>query len=642
MGFVNLIFLAGAAAVAGPILAHLLLRSRPKRHELPTLRFLQPKAPQSYSRHRLKNLLLLAVRTLIILILVFAFARPYLQSDRIEAADLADVGAVIAIDTSLSMGADERWDAAKEKARQLADLLPQDSPVALVAFDRHAEVALSETREPAELSAALDQLAPGYATADYTAAARVAMDTAATLPARLKRVYVVSDFQATGVPSAAIPVATNDYLQLEATPIATENVANWAISGAIAAEPEESGRRNIQVLVSSYGSETQSAKVELYRATERVDAATAIIEPGASAALNFELNGPRDEDWQLDVRLDMGGALLADDTYFFISEGIRPIPVTVVERTGVVTASADSGPPPDANPYLAAALRACEGLVTPQWIPPERIDTADSRIFVVPNGDVMNEALTDVISQRVHDGAALVIFPGQRLDESIAALAGVTVETIERTDPDRYNLVTSTSGPIASIDRAGGALLGHPRAFQRFRLTAIEDQDAQAIAALDDGSAYLVERRLGDGVVYLFATGLDTAATDLVLRSSFAPFLFELMVHGAAQTAPKRGYAIGESIAGDTFAATPGLFSSPRGPFAVNVDRNESDLRPAPPERIAGLFVQDTDAATEDAQRLDRPANDAPDDANKVWRYLAGAALALMMAEMFLASRTLR
>ncbi|HUT24020.1 MAG TPA: BatA domain-containing protein, partial [Sumerlaeia bacterium] len=114
----NPIFWVAASALAGPALLHLLLRNRPKRRVLPTLRFLPVTSQQTMAMHRLKNILLLILRLLILLLIVAAFTRPYLKrrGTARENAETVDEGAVFAVDTSLSMRVGNRWRVAVNRA----------------------------------------------------------------------------------------------------------------------------------------------------------------------------------------------------------------------------------------------------------------------------------------------------------------------------------------------------------------------------------------------------------------------------------------------------------------------------------------------------------------------------------------------
>src|SRR6185436_7964706 len=75
--FTNLAMLAGLAALALPVLIHLLLKQKKQRLRFSTLQFFLRQDEHSSQRRKLRNFLLLAVRLLLLAVLVLAFARPY-------------------------------------------------------------------------------------------------------------------------------------------------------------------------------------------------------------------------------------------------------------------------------------------------------------------------------------------------------------------------------------------------------------------------------------------------------------------------------------------------------------------------------------------------------------------------------------
>src|SRR5262245_6554641 len=76
----------GAIACAVPVLVHLLLRPRPRRQMLPTLRFLLQVQQSANRMHRLKRFLLLACRMLLVLLLVLLLMRPSYRAASANAA----------------------------------------------------------------------------------------------------------------------------------------------------------------------------------------------------------------------------------------------------------------------------------------------------------------------------------------------------------------------------------------------------------------------------------------------------------------------------------------------------------------------------------------------------------------------------
>src|SRR4051794_9399474 len=119
MGFVQASMLAALAAVALPIIAHLIFRRRSRPVDLGTLRFLKVALRQDTRRRLLKRWLLLTLRVGCVVLLVLLFARPY----RVESIGGGDAGlTVVLIDRSASM--DRKLDNERLIDRALREKLP--------------------------------------------------------------------------------------------------------------------------------------------------------------------------------------------------------------------------------------------------------------------------------------------------------------------------------------------------------------------------------------------------------------------------------------------------------------------------------------------------------------------------------------
>jgi hypothetical protein len=79
VSFTAWIFLLGAFAVVGPMIAHLLAKPRYRRLPFTMLRFLRPGQVESRSRRNLRDLLILLLRCTIIVLIAMLFARPLLH-----------------------------------------------------------------------------------------------------------------------------------------------------------------------------------------------------------------------------------------------------------------------------------------------------------------------------------------------------------------------------------------------------------------------------------------------------------------------------------------------------------------------------------------------------------------------------------
>ncbi len=79
MRFTQWIFLFGALAVGGPIVAHLLAKPKFRRLPFTMLRFLQAGQKDSQSRRKVRDILILLLRCAIIVLIAALFARPRLN-----------------------------------------------------------------------------------------------------------------------------------------------------------------------------------------------------------------------------------------------------------------------------------------------------------------------------------------------------------------------------------------------------------------------------------------------------------------------------------------------------------------------------------------------------------------------------------
>jgi hypothetical protein len=150
--------LAGALAALVPLALHLIRRRPPSRAPLPTARFLSPDPRTSVRVGRPTDLLLLALRMLLLVLAAAAFARPVWR----PAAD--GTATVVLLDRGAAMAGGDAWARAVASARQRLLGPRADALGALVLFDSAATVI-----PPSHVTPALfDSLAAARPTAGST------------------------------------------------------------------------------------------------------------------------------------------------------------------------------------------------------------------------------------------------------------------------------------------------------------------------------------------------------------------------------------------------------------------------------------------------------------------------------------------
>ncbi|MBI5464286.1 MAG: BatA domain-containing protein [Ignavibacteriales bacterium] len=210
MTFLNPIALFGLLAAGIPVLLHLLNLRKLKKIEFSTLTFLKELQKTQIRRVKLKQLLLLILRTFIIVLLVVGFSRPTLKGSLpIGLGERARTSAVIVIDDSFSMSArnehGEYFRQAKDAALAIIDALKEGDEVVVVpmssAHDQTAALTLSRNLPLVRAEVRDAQLSA--ITVSATASLGSALKLLESAHHPNKEVYVISDFQASLFASSA-------------------------------------------------------------------------------------------------------------------------------------------------------------------------------------------------------------------------------------------------------------------------------------------------------------------------------------------------------------------------------------------------------------------------------------------------------
>src|SRR5712671_2022927 len=208
MNFLVPIFLLGGLAVALPVVFHLIRRTTRDRKPFSSLMFLLASPPRLTRRSRLEDLLLLALRCLVLCLVAFAFARPFLRK---PVLDQPSAGAprriAILVDTSASMRRANLWADARARVEAfLAHTSPADQ-VTLFTFDRQLRPLLSFEQwnaapvgqRAALMAGKLAETTPGWSSTHLgnalIGAAESLAETTGQSVGKARQVLLVSDLQ---------------------------------------------------------------------------------------------------------------------------------------------------------------------------------------------------------------------------------------------------------------------------------------------------------------------------------------------------------------------------------------------------------------------------------------------------------------
>jgi hypothetical protein len=608
MSFLYPAFLAGALAVAIPVLLHLLRRDVAPEVPFSSVRLLRRSPIERSRRRRLRDLVLLAARVAALLLLATAFARPY-----VSASAEPDPLLIVAVDRSFSMGAPGRFERARDLAREAIDQSGLNGLVAVIAFDERAQV-VSAPGSAADARAALSTIQPGSGATRYGPAVDKALEMAAGGHARL---VFVSDLQRTGwedEQAAIVPQSLEVQVRDAGEPPANAGLTQIRV-----------GPDRITVSVRNTGTSPLTGRVRAL--VDGKEVASAPLNVVAASIAEVVIPHRVQPRGRLTVALD--------DPAGFPADNVRHAVLDPLPRPPVLTVGADAA---QSGFYLARALDAAEGdaafdvrtvsAASFSQLSPADLSKHVAVVLLTTRG--LDRRGRESLAGYVRGGGGLLIAAAPEVDPAVLAstmnwpqLSAV----VQDAAPVRLS-ATDLRHPIFRPFGALAANLGQVRFNRSWRLRA----DGWDVAArFTDGSAAVVERREGAGRVVLFASDLDRRWNDFPLHASFVPFALETVRYVAGSPDRRREYLVAEAPAGAK--AEPGIYqaASDGRLVAVNVDPRESASDRLGAEEFSAMVQQ---VATPQQAPRDAQAQQT-EERQHLWRYGLVLMLMVLVAESF-------
>ncbi len=202
MQFLNPLYLLGLVAAAIPIIIHLLIIRKNKLIEFSSIRFLKELQKTQIRRLKIKQILLLVLRTLIIVFLVLSFARPVVKSNFPLFRNYSNVSAVIILDNSVSMDVSDeygnRFRQAKNIAKSIISNLKEGDEVTIVYTSNNSDSSsLQSTLESVQDDISRSNIS--VLTSSFESAIRRTQKVFEQANHYNKEIFIISDFQKTSL-----------------------------------------------------------------------------------------------------------------------------------------------------------------------------------------------------------------------------------------------------------------------------------------------------------------------------------------------------------------------------------------------------------------------------------------------------------
>lgn len=654
MSFLFPLYLLGAAAIAVPILLHL-RRRPPKEHmEFSSLMFLAKSPERVTRRTRLEHLLLLALRCLAILLLAFAFGRPFLASVKLPSEETRLTRAVILLDRSASMQRDGLREASLAAAREALGRYESSDEVAIAFFDEDLHLAadlpaLAGLGVGARI-AAFDELAaqepalPGWRGTDLggamVQAANLLLGADTAVPADHREIVIISDFQDGAKRDRLNENPWSADVSVRCLPLSVEKPGNLSL--ALAASPPRSDIDEAEVyrVRITNSADADSPKVTLAWKGFPDSALETLVAPGTGRILSSPPRPPG---------AARGTLVVTGDAHPFDNEvhvsPVQPRPLRILFLGSERDAESAGSP----LFYLRRALQPTPAL-TPLVTTSETLTAADldsNEVVVV--SDAWTTATGSALFAFAEEGGLVLALPSAATSsEAFAALTGQPGWKLSEATVKDYALLANLDfdHPVLQpFARAGIRDFTKIRFWKHRRLIMTPSETSRVVATFDDESPAILEHRVGEGAVVAFLAGWRPEESQLALSSKFVPLLYSLFDHA--------GYSIRSAptlYVGETAYTSPGFYEEEKGGqnllVAVNLDPAEGRtfaFDPAIDFAALGIPLLDP-AAPVVAPELSgsdkvRVKAEQKEEKQKLWKWLILAALLVLLIETWLAGR---
>jgi len=523
MGLLAPWFLGGLAALGVPVFVHLLRKHVTTPRPVSSLMFFE-RGTQSSTRHRkLRYLLLFVLRFALLLLIVLAFANPFIRR---ASADANGRLLVIVLDNSFSMRAGNRFALAKQQALATLSAKPHSAKAQIMALGGRLDVLTQPISDEVQLRAALESIRPsdGHATFGDLGRSLRAMSNTVHTPIDL---HLFSDLQRSAMPSnfADMVLPGNANLFLHSV-VSGATFPNWTVESVDApselADPKDPKRSRARAVIAGFGTPAATKTVNLV--INGNVAATRKVDVPASGRVTVEFT-PLEVGYgfnRCEIRIDGGDSLPADDSTVFSVRRSDP------ERVLFVHNSTDSRSLVYFGAALQAAAHASFVLQSASVEQVQDLDPSKFAFVVLSDTAMLPSIFANTLQKYVAKGGNVLV----SLGTSGAQSGQIPIWGSNVTERHNY-AQTGNPASISRVDFSYPALVqvepgrdnGGWAAVKVLYASAVNPAQARVAAWLNDGTPLILDKQIGEGHILLLTTGLENLTNDLPLHPVFVAFV---------------------------------------------------------------------------------------------------------------------
>jgi hypothetical protein len=560
MGLLAPLFAFAAVLAALPFFLHRLNTATPDQQEFASAMLLSPTQKREHIRKQLRYLLLMILRILLLLAIVFAFARPFMDKESIAVFSEGAVNHLLVIDISASMAGSDKLDSAKQAAKDIVRSFKPGDQAQLLIADNQLRSVVGPSTETNELMAAIDDIEVSRFKLDYG----VMMSG---LSSRFPddwfdhKIHLFSDLQQSGMPrqfAKLVPeLPANANVELAFYPERSDDPANWLI------EFIDIDGEQVRVGIKGYQSEQQSRAITLVVNDEEIAEQVIDVSPSGRAIAIFDGIQFKPEINRVRASLVQPDALEVDNHFSYAVDRSPPEPVPLITVN----------PYSRSVTYMSTALRTVgapgNSQTASNWtVEPVMLDDFDPRTLerynwvLIDDIGAIPKSLEDELVRFLQSGGAVFAAAGERtLGLTQIPLSGHSVpddiDTALAIAQQSFLGVTrvESSHPILE------GLIGWIDVSISQNLSVEANESDRVLAWLSNGQPLLIEQRVGRGRLVVLTTSLDNKWNNIPVKPLFVGLMGQTANYLSQREAVTIQKLAGDYLRDDEFSGVGALQS---------------------------------------------------------------------------------
>jgi hypothetical protein len=567
MTFFNPLMLFGLAAAAIPILIHLLNRRRLRTVEFSSLAFLKELQRTSVRRVKLRQWLLLLLRTLTVLFLVLAFARPALVGPVAGFGGRSATSTMLLFDDSPSMtarnGNGVLFDQAKTAAKRIvASTRDGDEILVLRMSDARTSVEPIAMRSKESAASEIDRLKPSPVRTPFGSALPRALSLLSKTAQPNHELVFLSDCQANQWIADSVSVRQQSTVRLFVVRTGEESLPNSAI---ISAKPAStlltpSTPIELSARVASFNDNRSKAiTASVFLNDLRVGQQAVDLPSNGVSSANIRFVSRKSGLLGGSVEIDDGAVDVDNKRFFTLS---IPEKITVA----LVGGSADD------IKYLKTGLTLAgdstlAGLFSVRTFTEAEfggLDFSSVDVVALANIHSITPATGGRLIRFLKSGGGMLLMPGSStiigdVNTNLLVPLGIP-PLVPVTAPNPTTPSLNAGLGIGMLDREhpifsgifetrslrGGASIESPRVRQWFQLPI--SRLGRTVITLSNGSPLLVDYPAGSGHLLAYSVDAGTSWSDLPVTGLFVPLIMRSVLYLSNRQIDQREFVTGGEL----------------------------------------------------------------------------------------------